>query len=144
MKPTNEEWIIKTTNNILDSTDRWEIFLKKGYEYLKDEYPYNNKKAYLDAIKNSEIPKIFCIDVDNREVTYLHYGVIKKTLGTHAKRFQFVVGKNRSISGVLTNLSALMSGKKQVAVAKVARDRRMLDGTYRGTEQMHATKTKDG
>ncbi len=118
-------------------------FICDARSYVETKYSYNNKQSYVDALSHFSIPNFFCIDVENRKVTYLHFGSLRECPKI-TSRFQLSCGKNRSISCTVGNIAALMSGKKQEAVALTSKKRRLDNGEYLGTDKTHQTKTNNG
>lgn len=143
MKLSNEEWILKVLNKIEEQISIKKLLLEKAKTYIEDEYQYGNKKEYLDCLRRLLIPQFFCLDVENREVKYLHFNILR-TAWHPTKKIVIRLSRNKSDTGIFSNIVALMSGKKQDAVAKVAKSRRNIDGSYKGMDKTHHTKMKNG
>lgn len=140
MKLSNKDWISKCLAAIDKKTKEMRSFFDKALNYLEHEYHYTNKLEYLRAIENCCIPTIFCLDIENREISYLHFGKIKFSF--NLKKGIFVVSKDRITANSIGQLSAVMSGIKQIACKTTSEKRRHSDGTYKGIDKTHETKIK--
>lgn len=95
--------------------------------------PESNKTRdkYIRIIEQAEAP--INPQVVDGHIIYSIYGKEKKI--PIAKANHLVFCRDKEMRATITNLSALMSGKKQEAVNVVALMRREPDGTYRGIDK---------
>jgi hypothetical protein len=98
------------------------------------------KQKYITTVNQIEPPKLIAIDGRLAEIEI--YGEIRKINRWHVSIMPLTICKKKVAT--ISNLSALMSGAKQKAVASCAKSRRMPDGTYKGIDSMMKTRIDRG
>jgi hypothetical protein len=125
-----------TTSLIIDRFNKrvLEIELKiNALRAYADSLPESNKTKlkYINAINSVEIPRN--PTVVDKTICYEIYGIKKIKQIKQIRYIGFY--RDGRMTATITNLCALMSGKKQIAVSSVVAMRRQEDGSYRGIDK---------
>jgi|WetSurMetagenome_2_1015567.scaffolds.fasta_scaffold74527_2 hypothetical protein len=129
-----------------------EGFYKKRMLYLAEYYNnicvflknsnIQNIEYYREKFKSVSLPKLISISEDNLTAQILIDNTVYRIERSDLLRLP--LSKKQEVYGFISAITAIMSGKKQLAVDYTAKQRRLPDGTYSGIAQMVKTKKESG